>query len=79
MAARGTGRPQILLTTGFFKSHRPYPHDRYEPADPAGVRVPDSLPDTPRVRQDLADFHGSITVADAAVGRLLEVLERAQG
>lgn len=64
----------FLLTAGFFETHRPYPHDRYEPADPTAVRVPAYLPDTPEVRQDLADFYGSITVADAAVGQLLDTL-----
>lgn len=66
---------KFLLTAGFFETHRPYPGDRYQPADPARVRVPDYLPDTPAVRRDLADFYGSITVADAAVGRLLDVLD----
>ena len=66
--------PKFLLTAGFFETHRPYPHDRYEPADPPAVTVPDYLPDTPHVRQDLADFYGSITVADAAVGQLLDTL-----
>lgn len=65
---------KFLLTAGFFETHRPYPHDRYPPADPGRLTVPDYLPDTPEVRQDLADFHGSITVADAAVGQLLDVL-----
>ena len=65
----------FLLTTGFFETHRPYPHDRYTPADSNSVDLPDYLPDTPDVRQDLADFYGSITVADAAVGRLLDTLE----
>lgn len=65
----------FLLTTGFFETHRPYPHDRYAPADADAVDLPDYLPDTPDVRQDLADFYGSITVADAAVGRLLDTLE----
>ncbi|MDO3400253.1 sulfatase [Mycolicibacterium neoaurum] len=64
----------FLLTAGFFETHRPYPHDRYTPADPAAVDLPDYLPDTPAVRQDLADFYGSITVADAAVGELLDTL-----
>jgi arylsulfatase A-like enzyme len=36
--------------------------------------VPDYLPDTPDIRQDLAEFYGSIAVADAAVGRLLDTL-----
>jgi len=64
----------FLLTTGFFETHRPYPRERYEPSDAAGVDVPDYLPDTPDIRQDLAEFYGSITVADAAVGRLLDKL-----
>ncbi|BCQ10954.1 sulfatase [Mycobacterium heckeshornense] len=67
------GRP-FLLTAGFFETHRPYPHDRYQPADATAVRPPDYLPDTPEVRQDLADFYGSIATADAAVGQLLDTL-----
>ncbi|MDT5236252.1 MAG: hypothetical protein QOF47_2239, partial [Mycobacterium sp.] len=64
----------FLLTAGFFETHRPYPRDRYEPADAADVVVPDYLPDTDDIRQDLAAFYGSISVADAAVGRLLDAL-----
>jgi arylsulfatase A-like enzyme len=67
------GQP-FLLTTGFFETHRPYPRDRYEPADSAGVDPPDYLPDTPEVRGDLAHFYGAIATADAAVGRLLDTL-----
>jgi arylsulfatase A-like enzyme len=69
-------RQPFLLTAGFFETHRPYPSQRYPPADPGAVVVPDYLPDTEDVRQDLAEFYGSITVADAAVGRLLDTLER---
>jgi arylsulfatase A-like enzyme len=65
----------FLLTAGFFETHRPYPHERYAPADADRVTLPDYLPDTSDVRQDLADFYGSITVADAAVGRLLDALD----
>jgi arylsulfatase A-like enzyme len=64
----------FLLTAGFFETHRPYPRDRYEPANADDVLVPDYLPDTGDVRQDLAEFYGSISVADAAVGRLLDTL-----
>jgi arylsulfatase A-like enzyme len=64
----------FLLTAGFFETHRPYPRDRYEPAEPSSVTLPGFLPDTDDVRQDLADFYGSISVADAAVGRLLDTL-----
>jgi arylsulfatase A-like enzyme len=64
----------FLLVTGFFETHRPYPRDRYDPADAETVKLPDYLPDLPDVREDLADFYGSITVADAAVGQLLDTL-----
>jgi arylsulfatase A-like enzyme len=67
-------RQPFLLTAGFFETHRPYPPDRYQPADRDTVAVPDFLPETDDVRQDLAEFYGSISVADAAVGRLLETL-----
>ncbi|MDT5146305.1 MAG: hypothetical protein QOC58_950 [Mycobacterium sp.] len=67
------GQP-FLLTTGFFETHRPYPHDRYEPADAAEVDVPGYLPDSPEVRGDVADFYGSIAAADAATGQLLDTL-----
>ena len=67
------GRP-FLVTAGFFETHRPFPHERYQPADPETVTAPDYLPDTAPVRQDLADFYGAIQTADAAVGRLLDTL-----
>lgn len=70
-------RQPFLLTAGFFETHRPYPRDRYEPADSASVDVPDYLPDTGEVREDLADFYGSIAVADAKVGELLGALAAA--
>ncbi|RRQ29445.1 sulfatase [Rhodococcus sp. Eu-32] len=64
----------FFLTAGFFETHRPYPADRYAPDDASAIDIPDYLPDTPEVRDDLAEFHGSITVADAAVGELLDTL-----
>jgi arylsulfatase A-like enzyme len=68
-----TSRP-FLLTAGFFETHRPFPRDRYQPADAAAVNPPGYLPDTVGVREDLADFYGSIATADAAVGRILDAL-----
>lgn len=70
----GTKQP-FLLTAGFFETHRPYPASEYDYADPASVTIPPHLPDTPEVREDLAGFYGSITKADAAVGRLLSTLD----
>ena len=66
----------FLLTAGFFETHRPYPRDRYEPTDADDVMLPDYLPDTADIRQDLAEFYGSISVADAAVGLLLDRLDQ---
>ncbi|WP_027507056.1 sulfatase family protein [Rhodococcus sp. UNC23MFCrub1.1] len=73
-SARGQDGP-FLLNAGFFEVHRPYPVERYPRADPHTIVVPSYLPDTAAVREDLAAFHGSITVADAAVGRLLDALD----
>lgn len=67
------GQP-FLLTTGFFETHRPYPRERYQPANSETVDLPDYLPDTQQVRQDIAEFYGSIATADAAVGQLLDTL-----
>ncbi|MFW0783679.1 sulfatase [Gordonia sp. CPCC 206044] len=64
----------FLLTAGFFETHRPYPADQYKHVDPSTVTVPDFLPDTDDVRDDLSGLHGSITQADAAVGRLLDTV-----
>ncbi|QNG20987.1 sulfatase [Rhodococcus triatomae] len=65
----------FLLNTGFFEVHRPYSPQRYPVGDPHSFDVPSYLPDTADVRADLAAFHGSIEVADAATGRLLDALE----
>ncbi|MGV9709903.1 sulfatase family protein [Gordonia sp. NPDC003424] len=64
----------FLLTAGFFETHRPYPADQYKHVDPSTVSVPSFLPDTDDVREDLAGLYGSITQADAAVGRLLDTV-----
>ncbi|MGC4933812.1 sulfatase family protein [Gordonia sp. DT30] len=65
----------FLLTAGFFETHRPYPDDEYPPADTGDIEVPGFLPDTDDVRADMAGLHGSITKADAAVGRLLDTVD----
>lgn len=72
---RDTTQP-FFLTAGFFETHRPYPAEEYTHDDPSTVTVPDFLPATDDVREDLAGLHGSITQADDAVGRLLETVER---
>ncbi|HEY9409613.1 MAG TPA: sulfatase [Jiangellaceae bacterium] len=67
----------FFLTVGFFETHRPYPADEYPPVDPASVEVPPYLPDNHHTREDLAAFYGSIRIADAATGRVLDAIDRA--
>ncbi len=67
----------FFLTVGFFETHRPYPAAEYPPVDPATVQVPAYLPDNHHTRADLAAFLGSIRVADAATGRVLDAIDRA--
>lgn len=77
-AQRESGsRQPFLLNAGFFEVHRPYPADRYPPGDPTAFDVPAYLPDTPAVRGDLASFHSSIDIADAATGRLVSHVDAA--
>jgi arylsulfatase A-like enzyme len=74
-AARDRDRP-FFASVGFWETHRPWPTDRYDHADPASVEVPGHLPDNRWSRDDLACFEGSIRTADAAVGRILATLDR---
>lgn len=67
----------FAMTVGFFEPHRPWPASLYPPLDPAGMAVPDYLPDTPAVRAELAAFGGAIACADAATGRVLDALAEA--
>ena len=64
----------FLLTAGFFETHRPYPRERYEPADPAAVDPPDYLPDTLRSAKISPTSTDPSATADAAVGRMLDTL-----
>lgn len=59
----------------FEQSHESRLHKR-EPleTDPARVRVPAWLPDTPEVRADLAQYYDCVARADAALGRVLAEL-----
>ncbi|NJL32291.1 MAG: sulfatase-like hydrolase/transferase [Phycisphaerales bacterium] len=40
------------------------------------INVPPFLDDNPETRRDLASFYGAIRVADTAIGRILDVLDR---
>jgi arylsulfatase A-like enzyme len=57
--------------------HRPYDagSGRKAGLDPASVRVPPWLPDTPEVRDDLLDYYLEVQRFDATIGELLKLLD----
>jgi N-sulfoglucosamine sulfohydrolase len=69
------GRP-FFLHVGFTDPHRPYVKGVVNPPhDPARVRLPKFLPDSPDVREDLVMYHDFIARMDAECGELLALLE----
>lgn len=70
-----TGKP-FFLHVGFTDPHRPYRKGAIDPPhDPAKVRLPRFLPDSPEVREDLVMYHDFIARMDAECGELLSLLE----
>ena len=65
----------FFLTLGTWETHRPWPAEDYQAADPAAVDVPAYLPDNTDTRGDIAAFHGSIRQLDEAIGRTLAALD----
>ena len=61
------------LTVGFFETHREYPleHD----VNPAYVQPPLGLPDTPRIRQDMANYIAMAQILDDKIGQVLAALD----
>ncbi|MEZ5353120.1 MAG: sulfatase-like hydrolase/transferase [Bryobacteraceae bacterium] len=75
---RPKDRP-FFLHVGFVDPHRPYADGAVNPQhDPAAVRVPKYLPDTPVVRKDLAHYYDEISRMDGECGQIFDLL-RAQG
>jgi arylsulfatase A-like enzyme len=66
----------FFLWFGCRDPHRPYSDGAIEsPHDPADVRVPDYLPNTSAVRQDLAHYYDEIARFDRECGTLLDMLD----
>ena len=69
------GKP-FFLHVGFTDPHRPYFKGAVTPPhDPAKVRLPRFLPDSPEIRDDLAMYHDFISRMDAECGEVLALLE----
>jgi len=67
----------FFLHVGFTDPHRPYRPGAFSPPhDPARARVPDFLPDTRAVREDLALYYDAIARMDAEVGEILAILDQ---
>lgn len=60
-----------------FEPHRPFQAGTGTAAgiDAAIIELPEFLPDTELVREDMADYYYEIQQQDAALGRILEILE----
>jgi N-sulfoglucosamine sulfohydrolase len=73
--AKSAGKPWHLFYN-IPHSHRPYPNSDTGNirVNPAGVKLPTFLPDTPVVRQDWAEYLAAIEETDAAVGLALAAL-----
>ncbi len=65
----------FFLTVGFFENHREFPleHD----VNPAYVAPPAALPDSPRIRQDMANYIAMAKTLDDKVGQVLQALDEA--
>ncbi len=74
--AKQAGKPWFMLYN-VPNSHRPYPNsDRVKSrVNPANVKLPAFLPDTPIVRRDWAEYLAAIEETDALVGESLDALK----
>lgn len=77
---RPDGKP-FFLWFGSWNPHRPYyPHERmkkyHHKVDPSKVEVPYFLPDTPKVRRDLAYYYEELYMFDSNCGELLSILDK---
>jgi len=64
----------FFLDVGFFETHREFP--KAGPEDDARFCLPPSLvPDTPKTRADIANFHASARTLDRAMGEVLTALQ----
>lgn len=71
---RAAGQP-FFAVFNFEQSHEVALHTRVPlVTDPAKVRVPAYLPDTPTARADIAQYYDCVARADAALGKILDQL-----
>jgi N-sulfoglucosamine sulfohydrolase len=71
---RNPPKKPFFLDVGFFETHREF-HAPGAAEDPRFLEPPDTVPDTPETRADMAGFKASARVLDSAVGDVLGALE----
>jgi arylsulfatase A-like enzyme len=73
---RKPGQP-FFSVFNFNESHESSLHKRKPlTTDPAKVRVPAYLPDTPEVRADIAQYYDNVSEADRKIGEVLDELKQ---
>lgn len=70
---KGKDQP-FFMQACFSDPHRPFTAADFEP-DPSTLTIPEGMPDTPLLREDLAAHYGELQRLDYHVGQLLEELE----
>jgi len=77
--ARAAGRPWFLLHNSTTYTHRPFVNSEKQPItiDPAKVKLPAHLPDTPVARRDWAEYLDGVQRNDRVVGEVMAALREA--
>ena len=78
LAKRKDAKTPFYLQLNFFETHRPFDFAGTKPDDSLGITVPAYLVDDDNARKELAAFQGVIRKTDAAVGQVLNALEKYQ-
>lgn len=73
LAARNSSKPLCL----FFGAHFPHvPWVKNEGYDPATVKLPPTLVDTPETRRQMTDYYTSVTSTDALFGKFRALVDQ---
>ena len=74
--ARAAGRPWFLMHNSTTYTHRPFVNSAKQPItiDPAKVKLPAHLPDTPVARRDWAEYLDGVQHNDQIVGEVMAAL-----
>ena len=67
----------FFMWMNFSDPHRKFTASEYEP-DFTTIAVPESMPDMPEVRKDLAKHDGEIMRLDMHIGQVVDILEKRQ-